>query len=499
LKRPSLFLFVAFTSSVAFLLGLVVAGSRPDGAARSMLAAPARTDAHPLTVSVGPAVEAPAGAGVDFSVVAARLKPSVVHVDCAARGRDRPAPSRPFPRNRDGDDDNGPREQTGSGFIIDRSGYILTNHHVIEGADRVTITLGDGRVFRANVVGADPAIDVALLQIPAASDLPVAPIGNSDGLRVGEWVCAIGNPLGYVHSVTVGVVSFLGRKLFDPSLDDFIQTDAAISFGNSGGPLINSRGEVVGITTAISSQASNIGFAIPITQVMGVLSQLKERGGVSRGYLGVSLTNATPALLKSLRLSPARGALVEDISPDTPADRAGMRVYDLITAVDGRLIRSDEELIRYIAGQVPGSVSRLTVWRDGASQVMHVRLAERPLPRSAHRLPAGSGGVSAVSNQEQAPLGLSVKSIDAATVRRLNLPDALVGVLVTDVDPAGPARLARIRPGQVLLEINRHRIGSLADFQGVVATLRPGDNAALLVYDRLSDQRALSAIAIDPQ
>src|SRR5207249_10963111 len=164
-----------------------------------------------------------------------------------------------------------------------------TNHHVIEGADRVTVTLGDGRVFRAAVVGADPAIDVALLQISAQGSLPVAPIGDSDGLRVCEWVCAIGNPLGYVHSVTVGVVSFIGRKLFDASLDDYIQTDAAINFGNSGGPLINARGEVIGINSAISSRASNIGFAVPINQAVAIIPQLKARGRVSRGFVGLVL------------------------------------------------------------------------------------------------------------------------------------------------------------------------------------------------------------------
>ena len=175
------------------------------------------------------------------------------------------------------------------------------------------MTLGDGRVFKAELVGIDPAIDVALLRIPVTGSVPVAPLGDSDTLRVGEWVCAIGNPLGYVHSVTVGVVSFLGRKLFDPSLDAFIQTDAAISFGNSGGPLINSRGQVVGMTTAISAQASNIGFAIPIAQVVAVLPQLRENGRVARGYIGVVLTDLTPALHRALGLEPERGALVQDV------------------------------------------------------------------------------------------------------------------------------------------------------------------------------------------
>src|SRR4029079_15402376 len=173
----------------------------------------------------------------------------------------------------------------------------LTNHHVVDGADRVTVTLSDGRSFRADIIGVDEAMDVALLQVHTKDRLPVAPLGNSDTLRVGEWVSAIGNPLGvYVHTVTVGVVSYLGRKIFDQSLDAFIQTDAAISFGNSGGPLINARGQVVGITTAISSQASNIGFAIPISQVIAVLPQLREFGRVARGYAGVVLAPVTGRL-----------------------------------------------------------------------------------------------------------------------------------------------------------------------------------------------------------
>ena len=173
--------------------------------------------------------------------------------------------------------------------------------------------MADGRAFRGEVVGADPAIDVALLRVRADGRLPEAPLGNSDDLRVGEWVCAIGNPLGYVHSVTVGVVSFIGRKLFDKSLDDYIQTDAAINFGNSGGPLINAAGEVVGINSAISSRASNIGFAVPINQAVAILPQLKERGRVARGFIGVGLTDVTPALQRALNLSVAKGAVIQDV------------------------------------------------------------------------------------------------------------------------------------------------------------------------------------------
>jgi serine protease Do len=493
------FLLVSLTAAVAFLLGLVAADSRSTVDSRGVLARPARADSNPLTVSVGPALTMPAtGLGVDFSIVAARLNGAVVNIDAASRGSERSTASRRFQRD-PGDDETAPREGSGSGFIIDRSGYILTNDHLIEGADRVTVTLGDGRVFRATVVGADPAIDVALLRIPATEVLPVASLGDSDGLRVGEWVCAIGNPLGYVHSVTVGVVSFLGRKLFDPSLDAFIQTDAAISFGNSGGPLINTRGQVVGITTAISSQSSNIGFAIPISQVLSVLPQLKERGRVSRGYIGVDLTDASPELRKSLRFGPTRGALVEDVAADTPADHAGLRVYDLITGVDEQPIRSDDDLIRYISAKAPGSVSRLTIWRDGTARSIPIRLTERPLPQSARTPGAEPRTVRPAVNQEQAPLGLSVKDLDASTNRRLNIPDTMTGVLITDVDPAGPARLARIRPGQVLLEINRRRVTSVADFRALVASLRPSETVAIFAYDRLTDRRAIYAIVLDSQ
>jgi serine protease Do len=385
----------------------------------------------------------------------------------------------------------------GSGFVIDAAGYILTNYHVVEGADRITVTLGDGRVAKADLVGIDPAIDVALLRIAAAGPLEVAPLGDSDTLRVGEWVCAIGNPLGYVHSVTVGVVSFLGRKLFDQSLDAFIQTDAAISFGNSGGPLINSRGQVVGMTTAISSQASNIGFAIPIGQVVAVLPQLRANGRVARGYIGVGLTDLTPPLHRALGLDPERGALVQDVTPGTPADRAGLRPYDVIIAADHRPIRSDEDLIRYIAGRQPGSQATLEIWRDGAARQVSVKLTERPLPPSSRNRNQNLQQVRPAVSQEMGPLGLSVKELDAATMARTGIPSNLQGVLIVDVDSAGPARLARLRAGHVLLEINRRRVASVEEFHEILSSLPPGATVAVMIYDQLSDQRVIATINPD--
>jgi serine protease Do len=504
--KRQLFLLLGLTAVVAFVLGLVAAGSRPAGDPRSAVAAPARAGTAPLSLSVASALSEPRSgeskgepkgesSGLDFSLVAAKLNAAVVNIDAATRGEDRPATQRQFRRNYR-DDGSGPREGSGSGFVIDRAGYILTNHHVIEGADRVTVTLGDGRAMRATIVGTDPAIDIALLKIPATAGLQAAPLGNSDGLRVGEWVCAIGNPAGYVHSVTVGVVSFLGRKLSDPGLDSFIQTDAAITFGNSGGPLINSRGEVVGITTAISSEASNIGFAIPITQVIGVLGQMKEHGRVTRGYLAVRLTSATPDLRKSLRLG-APGALVEDVTADTPAERSGLRPYDVITAIDGNPVQTDDDVLRYVSAQSPGTVSTLSIWRNGAVQALRVKLTERPLPRTARPLTT-SVRASTMVHPEQTALGLTVKDADAAGVSRLKLTD-VAGVLVAEVDPAGAARLARVRAGHIVLEVNRRRVSTAAEFRAAIATLRPGDTAALFIYDRRTDQRALHSVVVDPQ
>jgi serine protease Do len=325
----------------------------------------------------------------------------------------------------------------------------------------------------------------------------VAPLGRSETLRVGEWVCAIGNPLGYVHSVTVGVVSFLGRKIFDRSLDALIQTDAAITFGNSGGPVINSRGEVVGMATAISTAASNIGFAIPIDQIVAVLPQLQEHGRVSRGFLGVGLTGVTPALQRALRLGTNRGAVVQDISPSTPADRAGLRTYDVIIAADGRSIRSDEDLIRYISSRQPGVIAMIEIWRDGATRVVPVKLTERPVPASTRSGSEDATEVQPAVSPDQGPLGLLVRDLDETVLARFQRPDTIHGVVVSRVDQAGPARVADIQPGQVVLEINRQRVSSAAEFRAIVAALPTGDPVALLIFDRATDQRLIITVIPD--
>jgi len=487
---------VALTAVVAFLVGVIIAGeftpssvvvSAPRGVATG-------EPARPAALSLGPAV-------VNFADVAERINAAVVNVDSMSKWSDLRDLQRYFRRgdgNTDGHDFDQPRQGAGSGLIIDRDGYILTNHHVIDAAQRITVTLADGRAFRAQVVGTDPAIDVALLKIPGSQDLPEAPLGNSDELRVGEWVCAIGNPLGYVHSVTVGVVSFIGRKLFDPSLDDYIQTDAAINFGNSGGPLINARGQVIGINSAISSRASNIGFAVPINQAVGILQQLKTTGHVSRGYMGVLLIDVTPALQHSLSLSASHGALVQDVTNGSPAERAGLHTYDVILDVEGRDIASNEELIREISARQPGTTARLGVMRDARRLTLNVKLAERPLKQN----PDNDGLAKdprprAPEPSSDVPLGLTVRDLDRDFSARLDLPDSIQGVMVSRVDPTGAGFSAAIRRGFVISEINRRPISSVADYQRMIAAAKPGDVLAFYCYDPTLKQRTLVTVGVE--
>ncbi len=488
---------VALSALVAFLVGLILAGEFTP--APIVSSAPRGL----LPGSVRPAALTEAPTVVNFADVAERMNGAVVNIDATSRGGDRDPLSLFHRGEATGDtgaprDPDSPRQGSGSGFLIDREGFILTNHHVIESAQRITVTLADGRSFRAEVVGRDPAIDVALLKIPGSPDLPEAPLGNSDELRVGEWVCAIGNPLGYVHSVTVGVVSFIGRKLFDASLDDYIQTDAAINFGNSGGPLINARGEVIGINSAISSRASNIGFAVPINQAVAILPQLKARGRVSRGFMGVLLTDVTPALQRSLGLATPRGALVQDVTAGSPAERAGLHVYDVILDVEGLEVSSNEELIRNISARQPGTVARLGVARDARRMTLPVKLAERPVRDGGDGADALAGAVPRPAEPvPDLPLGLAVRELDRAFASRLAVPEGVAGVVVSRVDPTGTAFSASVRRGFVIMEINRKPVRSVADYQRILAAAHPGDALTLFCFDPTLAQRALVTVTME--
>jgi serine protease Do len=442
---------------------------------------------------------------VNFADAIERVNAAVVSIDATAReagaGRRRPSGSMPDllpgPPELDGPrgDRQPPRRGAGTGFVIDADGSILTNHHVIDGADRITVTLSDRRTLRARVVGADPDTDIALIKVDSPVALPVAPLGDSSRLRIGEWVGAIGNPLGYEHTFTVGVVSFIGRKLIDASLDNYIQTDAAINFGNSGGPLINARGEVIGINAAISSRASNIGFAVPINGATLILPDLRARGRVSRGYIGVALRDIDADLQESLDLPVSDGALVQDVTEGSPAERAGIRPYDVIVAFGGRPVASNEELIRAISSESPGTPATLRVVRDGREQAITVKLAERPARMPGEAEPAQPARDTQAA---QAPmLGLSVRDLDAPAFNRYQLPRQTRGVLITRVEPLSAAADADIQRGTVLLEINRRRTATAAEYRQIARDARPGDVLTLYLYSPDLQQRQMKTLRVE--
>ena len=498
MNRRFALLTVGLTTLGAFLVGLIVAGSLVPTPAISGIGGPA-TDRGGLRLP-GPQML------VSFADIAERLNPAVVNIDAASRGRpggagDSSLRGDPFefdfgqPRR----ESETPRKGAGTGFIIDKDGHILTNHHVIDRADRISVRLTDGRTLRARVIGSDPDTDIALIKVDAEAPLPAAPLGNSDTLRVGEWVCAIGNPLAYEHTVTVGVVSYIGRKLFDKSLDNYIQTDAAINFGNSGGPLINGRGEVIGINAAISSRASNIGFAVPVNQAAAILPQLKATGRVSRGYIGVALTDVDPDLQRSLRLPRAEGALVQDVTSGSPGDRAGLRTYDLIIGVDGLPVGANDELIRRVSAETPGTIVKLDVLRDGRPMSVAGKLAERPGrgDATAPAMPAPDERPVPSSSAQAGGIGLTVADLGRPMRLRNDLPRDMQGVLVTRVEPMSPGFDAEIERGYVVLEINRRPVTSAAEYRRLVAGARPGDVLAFYVYVPAFDQRALRTVRID--
>ncbi len=487
---------VCLTATIAFLIGLIVAGSMTPQPAISAPTAPQTPARLRAAAVISPGL-------VSFADVAERLNPAVVNIDATTRGSTRarrfgglPVPDGPELFDRPGErDPQGPRRGAGTGFIIDPKGLILTNHHVVDGADRIMVRLTDGRNLHATRVGSDPDTDIALIKVDSPRPLPSAALGDSDALRVGEWVVAIGNPLAYEHTVTVGVVSFIGRKLFDSSLDRYIQTDAAINFGNSGGPLINARGEVIGINAAISSRASNIGFAVPINQARAILPQLRDKGHVSRGYIGVSLRDVDPDLQRSLGLSSGDGALVQDVTPGSPGARAGIHTYDLIVAVDGKAVSGNDQLIQLIASRQPGSVASLQIVRDNHPVNVPVKLAERP--ERSTRANGDQDQAPQPSSQRGPALGLSVRDLDRDFAQRFKLPDGMQGVIISRVEPMSPAFDAEIERGHVLLEINRHPVRSIEDYRRLTANAKTGDILALYIYKPESDSRALHTVKIE--
>jgi serine protease Do len=495
MSRRFAFVTLLLVAAGSFLVGLIVAGSLTPAPADSRTSRPVPS-ASGARVAGGAAL-------VNFADIAERLNPAVVNIDATSvSGKtERDAIERNgyvHPWEGRSNDVDTPLRGTGSGVIIEPDGHILTNYHVIQHADRIMVKLADGRTLRAHVVGSDPDTDLALIKVEGAQPFPAAALGDSDRLRVGEWVCAIGNPLAYEHTVTVGVVSYIGRKLFDTSFTDYIQTDAAINFGNSGGPLINTRGEIIGINSAISARSNNIGFAVPVNQARAVLPQLKQHGRVARGFIGVALKDVDADLQRSLNLGTALGALVYDVTENTPGARAGLKPYDLITAIDGTAVSTNDELIRLVSSLAPGTEVRLDVVRDGRAIAVPVRLAERPVRNvDASDEPAARPSSNRPGQGADNPIGISVRDLDRDDITRMDLPQSQHGAVILRVEPLSAAFDADLERGQVVLEVNRHAVGSAADFRRMVSGAHAGDVLTLYLYLPDAAQHALRTVRID--
>ena len=361
-----------------------------------------------------------------------------------------------------------PREQRslGSGFVLSADGYIVTNNHVVENADSIKVNLradGNGEVsYDAEVVGTDKETDLALLKIKADVSLPHLSFGDSDALKVGQWVMAIGNPFGLDHTVTAGIVSAKGRTIGAGPYDNFIQTDASINPGNSGGPLLNMDGEVIGINTAIIATGQGIGFAIPSRLARQVIEQLKEYKTVKRGWLGVSIQDVDANAAKALDLKEARGALVSSVNPGDPADKSGIKAGDVIIALDGVEVEDAGDLTRKIGDLLPGEKVRVKVWRKGKARELTLVLGERNAERVAK---AQSGG--APEEPSEGILGLSVRPVTESEAQALEL-DGPAGLLVVEVADGSPAAGNGMAPGDVILEANGKPVNSVADFQAVI-------------------------------
>jgi len=414
-----------------------------------------------------------------FVGVVERSLPAVVHVSSrriagggSGAGGEEPFgdlfrrmfPDRPVPRGH-----GNSRPSSGSGFIFDRDGLILTNNHVVANADEITITLLNNHTYKATIVGQDPATDVAVVRIKPREDLPVLPLGNSESIRVGDWAIAIGNPLGELNgTVTAGIISAQGRSQLNimgggPDYQDFIQTDASINFGNSGGPLMNIRGEVIGINTAINPSGQGIGFAIPINMASSVAMQLVAHGKVVRGYMGVLPGEITPDLAESFGIEENTGVLINQVVPDSPASRAGFERGDIVLRFDGDRIEDVTDFRLKVAETPVDKRVPVDVIREGKPRTLYVTLADREVSLAVQQ---GRPEPSEDESQEPATeLGMSVRNMS-----REDRDDfgSNAGVIVDDVAPGSPAADAGVVPGALILEVNGSEINSARDFSSTM-------------------------------
>jgi serine protease Do len=420
----------------------------------------------------------------NFSDLAEKVRPGVVNLQVVKKVKNvdfgfRHFSGNPFGENNPFGDFFGPFSEgnpprgfgqrgIGSGFVMSREGYILTNNHVIEDAEQIKVKLANGKEYDAKVVGRDPKTDLALIKVEGASDLYPLKLGNSDDLKVGSWVVAIGSPFGLEQTVTAGIVSAKGRVIGSGPYDNFIQTDASINPGNSGGPLINMRGEVVGINTAIIASGQRIGFAIPINMAKEIVPQLQEKGHVTRGWLGVSIQEVTPVLAKSFDLKEKKGALVAQVVSGSPAEKTGIEQGDIIVEFDGKEVTDSKDLPRMVASTPVGKSVSIKLWRNGKVIDRQVKVGEMEEKVEITKAPF------------QKSLGITVQNLTPEIAKGLGLKKD-TGVVVTRIEPGSPAADAGIQTGDVIREVNRTPVKDTEDFIQKIEKAKVQENILLLL------------------
>ncbi|MDX9817945.1 MAG: DegQ family serine endoprotease [Desulfococcus multivorans] len=445
-----------------------------------------------LTTGIAVDVEAAESDGtlmvpMNISKLAEKVRPAVVNIRTVKTmsgggrvfrhfygnpfgGRDNPFKDL-FPQLPDEGPHDFKQQSLGSGFIIDTEGYIVTNNHVVDGADEIKVRLSNEKEFAAEVIGRDPHTDLALIRIAPNKDLVAHETGESDSLRVGDWVLAIGSPFGLEQTVTAGIVSAKGRVIGAGPYDDFIQTDASINPGNSGGPLLDMNGRVVGINTAIIASGQGIGFAIPVNMAMNIVGQLKKSGEVTRGWLGVGIQDLTDELKEYYKIDQESGVLISQIYEGDPADKGGIKVGDVVIAVDGNPVKSSRELSAQIANLPVGKKTSITLIREGKEKTVEVTLGKRD--NDIQRV--GS------DRRNNGDLGLELRTLDPETAQRFGFESDAKGVLVTDVASGGKAENAGVRQGDLIIEINREPVSSIAEFQSLMGKIKKGEAIRFLM------------------
>lgn len=470
--------------TITFLLTITLAGCKGSNPATLASTPPAQTNA--------PVASTGSAAQNSYADVVSRVAPAVVTIHAQLRVR---APQQfpfmddPFFRQFFGDRGMTPQQpqrenSLGSGVIVSQDGYILTNHHVVDGAEQIKVDLNDGRTLDAKVVGSDKPSDLAVLKIET-SNLPVLQLGNSDNVRVGDVVLAVGNPLGVGQTVTMGIISAKGRQtgLSNGSFEDFLQTDAPINRGNSGGALVNTNSELIGINSQILSGSGGsigIGFAIPSNMARSVLDQLIKTGKVRRGQLGITVQKVNADMAASLGLKEARGLIVSQVQPGSAAERAGVRQGDVITALNGNAVNEPNIFRNQVASTMPGTEVTLTVQRQGREQQIRASLGE--FSEAKDRSDDEGGGGGETPDSDTGKLGIGVEPLTPEIAQQLNLRAGSQGLVVMEVDPNGPAADAGLQRGDVIEQVNQQSVRSAADLR--TALQRSGTRPALLLVNR---------------